>query len=48
MKLFKNCSSLSLEEFDLPLPTNYEDMLKNSDSLFADLLVRYYYTQNNT
>jgi len=37
----------NIEEFELDKPGNYEEILQNADSMFAELLVRYYYAQNN-
>jgi len=36
---------LNVEEFQLPLPEGYEDTICNADSLFAELLIKYYYAQ---
>ena len=36
---------LVIEEFELDKPDNYEEMLKNADALFAELLIKYYSKQ---
>jgi len=33
---------LEIEEFELTKPDDYEGVVQNADTLFAELLVRYY------
>ena len=34
---------IDIEEFELPKPDNYDEIVKSADELFAELLIRYYF-----
>ena len=34
---------IRIEEFELPKPANYDEIVKSADELFAELLIRYYF-----
>ena len=38
---------LHIEEFELAKPEGYEDRLRNADKLFAELLIRYYFSRKH-
>jgi len=40
-----NKQHINIEEFELEKPFNYEEILQNTDNLFAELLVRYHLDQ---
>ncbi len=42
-----NRGYIKIEEFELPKPDNFEDLIRNTDKLFAELLIRYYANKKN-
>ena len=43
----KTTKQISIVEFDLPKPDNYESLLDNADRLFAELLIRYHLSKKD-
>lgn len=44
---YKALKQITIEEFDLPEPDNYESLIQNADRLFAELLIKYYQLRND-
>ena len=36
---------INIEEFELPKPANYDEIVKSADELFAELLIRHYFNR---
>ena len=36
---------INIEEFELPKPVNYDEIVKSADELFAELLIRHYFNR---
>lgn len=43
----KTSKQITIEEFELPKPDNYESLIENADHLFAEMLIRYHLSKND-